>query len=189
MEKFKSLGFMGFPNYSITGNGMVFSHKNNKWLKFTKTTTGYYYVNLCNNSTPKPFRVHRLVGAAFLPNPKNKPYINHIDGNKLNNHVSNLEWSTPSENNKHAYKLGLKSPSNLKGSINGMFGKTGALSPFSKKVLCIETGQIFVNIREAAKWANLKKDGHIGCVCKGKRKNAGLHPETKKPLSWAYVNH
>jgi hypothetical protein len=56
----------------------------------------------------KNCRCHRLIASAFIPNPKNKPYINHIDGNKLNNNVDNLEWCTPAENDRHAAKLGLK---------------------------------------------------------------------------------
>lgn len=53
----------------------------------------------------KQYRVHRLVGFAFIPNPKNKPEINHLDGNKLNNHYKNLAWSTSSENNRHSYHV------------------------------------------------------------------------------------
>ncbi|MBQ4494908.1 MAG: HNH endonuclease [Selenomonadaceae bacterium] len=56
----------------------------------------------------KPFRIHRLVASAFIPNPENKPQVNHIDGHTMNNHISNLEWVTGSENQRHAVKAGLR---------------------------------------------------------------------------------
>ena len=55
------------------------------------------------------YRIHRLVAEAFIPNPLNLPVVNHIDGNKKNNHASNLEWCSYSENTKHAYKIGMQS--------------------------------------------------------------------------------
>lgn len=68
---------------------------------------GYLHVNLPKNGRYKRFRVHRLVAAAFLPNTYNKPAVNHIDGNKQNNDVNNLEWCTLSENTRHAFAHGL----------------------------------------------------------------------------------
>lgn len=68
----------------------------------------YHQVKLSFGEKLKGFKVHRLVAQAFIPNPQDKPEINHIDGNKINNHVSNLEWVTSSENQKHAFRIGLQ---------------------------------------------------------------------------------
>lgn len=70
-------------------------------LKCRLDSKGYFYVSLCKNATIKNFRVHRLVAIMFITNPKNKPEINHKDGVKINNEVSNLEWVTSSENMQH----------------------------------------------------------------------------------------
>lgn len=71
---------------------------------------GYYVVNLRKNRTSHVVPVHILVAKTFIPNPNNMPVINHKDGNKLNNHVSNLEWVTYAENNIHALRMGLRQP-------------------------------------------------------------------------------
>ena len=82
-------------------------------LKQSNTTTGYKKVELAKDGKKKSLRVHRLVATAFIPNPMNKPYINHIDGNRINNCVENLEWCTQHENVVHAYETGLNKISHI----------------------------------------------------------------------------
>jgi len=79
-----------------------------KLLKPFINRRGYLEVNLYKNSKSTTKIIHRLVAKAFIPNDFNKPQVNHIDGNKLNNKVSNLEWMSNSENQLHAYSLGLQ---------------------------------------------------------------------------------
>ena len=83
-----------------------------KILKHALNDSGYKIVVLAKNKKAKTLRVHRLVALAFIDNFENKPQVNHKDGNKLNNNVNNLEWCTNGENEKHAYKLGLKKLNN-----------------------------------------------------------------------------
>lgn len=107
-------------HYSVTEDGRVWSHKSNKFLK-PVLVNKYYSVNLCKpNQKVKSFRLHRIVAEAYLANPENKPQINHIDANKLNNSVSNLEWATQSENIRHAHDLGIYKSAML---INGDKGR------------------------------------------------------------------
>ena len=80
-----------------------------KLLSLTNTSTGYKKVELVKDGKRKGFKVHRLVAQAFIPNPDEKPQVNHIDGDKTNNYVDNLEWATASENSIHAYNTGLNS--------------------------------------------------------------------------------
>ena len=79
-----------------------------KLLSKTLSTTGYYKVELYKEKEKKSLRVHRLVAIAFIENPLNKEQVNHIDGNKLNNNVENLEWNTSLENIRHSISAGLR---------------------------------------------------------------------------------
>lgn len=111
-------------NYYVDMEGRVYSNRKfNKLTELKQSKTGHKgYVKVRINK--KDYFVHRLVAIAFLDNPENKETINHIDGNKSNNHVSNLEWSTRSENIQHAYDIGLHKPYNgIKDKGNNKFAK------------------------------------------------------------------
>ena len=95
-------------NYIVYTDGRVWSNFTNKF-KTAVNSRGYLAVNLSG----KLIKVHRLVAESFIPNTENKPQVNHIDGNKHNNDVSNLQWVTASENGKHAYANGLSKKEHL----------------------------------------------------------------------------
>lgn len=96
-------------NYSVSEDGIIRNDNTNKILS-QRIQQGYCHVGLTINGKAKSCRVHRLVAQAFIPNPENKPYVNHIDGIRSNNNVENLEWCTPKENTQHAVKTGLMLP-------------------------------------------------------------------------------
>ena len=89
-----------YDNYYIYDNGDVYNIATNKLLKGSVGEHGYKYYRLSKNGTKKMMYAHRLVAEHFLDNPNQLPVVNHIDGNKLNNNVNNLEWVTYSENTK-----------------------------------------------------------------------------------------
>lgn len=117
-----------------------------------RTAAVYNRVQLCG----KEKVVHRLVAQAFIPNPENKPEVNHIDGNKRNNHADNLEWVSHSENAIHSVYVLKKSPGDWS----------------RKRVRCVETGEIFKSQVEAAKTYHTSQ-GAIGNSARKNRPRAG----------------
>lgn len=112
----KEFTYSGFK-YSVSEEGKIFG-KHNVELKQRLNADGYPVVTLGDSNIRRSsIRVHRLVCESFVPNPENKPEVNHIDGNKQNNHYSNLEWATRIEQIHHAFRTGLSK--GKKGSENG----------------------------------------------------------------------
>lgn len=171
-------GYEGLYQVSNLGRVKSLRDKNKKYrekiLKQYKDNCGYYYITLSANSNIKKHKVHRLVAQAFILNPENKPQVNHIDGNKQNNTVSNLEWCTQEENMKHAYRTGLQK------------AKKGKDNSLSRKVICIDTGKKYGSTREAERLTGICQSDISKC-CRGKKKSAGKHPVTGEKLKWGYV--
>lgn len=132
MEEWKDIkGYEGM--YRISNKGNLYSYKSNRLLNIQKTKKGYA-ISIISNQGAKGKVIHRLVASAFIPNPENKPQVNHKDGNKLNNNVENLEWCTGSENVQHAQD------NNLSASVKGIKNSQSKL-----------TDQAVLDIRETYK--------------------------------------
>lgn len=111
MEKWNKISSL--ENFSISSYGNLRNDISGKILKHNILKTGYNQITIKPNGRfgkSKSVRIHREVAIAFIPNPMNLPQVNHIDGNKLNNNVTNLEWVTASQNQQHAVDSGLVIP-------------------------------------------------------------------------------
>lgn len=100
----------GYNDYYITSDGCVYSKKRaqTKKMSLSNDKDGYLILSLRKKGKSKTHRVHRLVANAFILNPENKNEVNHINGNKKDNRVENLEWCSCLENHQHSLKNGLK---------------------------------------------------------------------------------
>ena len=128
-------------------------------------TNGYVYVVLTKDTIEKNIRVHKLVAQAFIENSNNKPQINHIDGNKQNNRVDNLEWCTQSENELHAYRTGLANNDKRKikirqYSMDGKLLKTFNSLSEASKLTGVNIQKISLCINNKYKYRN-KKEKYI----------------------------
>ena len=158
----------------VSDNGDVRRIGSNKNCS-TRDRKGYLAVDLYENGERKTKRVHRLVAEAFIPNPDNKTEVNHKDGNKLNNNVSNLEWVTSKENVRHAWDNGLMKPSySMLGRKNPNGGRTGR--PFK----IVETGDVYETLKECEEAID-GNNRHINDCLRGRQKtHRGYHFEYLK---------
>ena len=108
MEEFRDV--VGLEDlFSISSSGRLFSKRSNKLLKLNNMNGYLAHVTKIGGRKGRTvvLKIHQLVARAFIPNLENKPFVNHIDGDRLNNSVDNLEWCTPKENSQHAFATGL----------------------------------------------------------------------------------
>lgn len=151
MEKFIVID--KFDNYAISNYGRIKNIKNGNILTPIQNPHGYMTYVFCQNGERKGFRIHRLVALYFIDNPMGLPYVNHIDGDKTNNNVKNLEWCTAKENDTHARLTGLKSQNKPIRACN---------------ILSSEVST-FYSIGEASSFLGINK-GNIHRVLSGKTK-------------------
>ena len=146
MEKWRDIpGYEGF--YQVSDLGNIRSIRFNKIRNMKSWDShGYRAVELCMNNNRYTVGIHRLVALTFIPNPENKPEVNHKDRNKSNNNVENLEWVTQSENVAHAYRHGVEPR------------PTHQDQPFQKEILDIIENKKYFSIREASRQTGHKRD-------------------------------
>lgn len=152
----------GYPNYQVSNMGNVKSLNYNKTgveriLKITKDKNGYLSVHLCKEGKVKYYLIHRLVASTFLDNPNNLPQVNHIDEDKTNNSVENLEFCTAEYNSNF-------------GTRNERIGKTNSIPilQFSKTDELIKKWDSIADIKRELGFIQ----GNISTCCRGRKKTA-----------------
>lgn len=191
-------GFEG--KYQINKNGEVRSLDMKVWggkgyyikkgriKKQHQNKHGYWCVGLSWDNKGKNYLVHRLLAEAFIPNPENKPFIDHINGNKSDNRLENLRWATAKENANNEN-------TKLYGEKQSMYGKKLSLEQRrkisergKKKIVCLNTGQVFDSLNDARDFYNMKDTTGLSKCCKRVQHSYGKDKETKENLAWAYYN-
>ena len=163
-----------YPMLGVSRSGRVFLVNSGSLSQCKPSSDGYVGIGLYDKKKKKNnlVRAHQLVAKAFIPNPNNKTWINHINGIKADNRVENLEWCTPAENVAHARKAGLSR--NRKGR---------AIKQIN--VITGEVIQTFPTVRAAAQAAKTDPPGIVMC-CKRKVLQNGMRPMCAK-YYWEYV--
>ena len=154
-----------FPKYEVNQFGDIRNKRTLHIKKPREDNWGYHQVGLNNGVHGKTYSktVHRIVADAFFDGEHSNLQVNHIDGNKQNNFIGNLEFVTASENVKHAYDSGIRKPSGGRGLI--------------RNIRIIETGQVFDNMAECAKFVKGDSGNISRCVNNPTRTYKGYHYE------------
>lgn len=174
------VGFLPIPGYDdsyfVSKEGEIWSEKSHRILKPVRANNGYAHIELFSRNGGKIFLIHRIVANVFIPNPENKPQVNHIDEDKMNNAVSNLEWVTAKENMSHGTRLqrqkastDYKSPSRVSAAReNGKARRKSVCQFFDGKLM-----KIYPSAKAAAIENNLNHSHICECANKTRYKHVG----------------
>lgn len=152
--------------YSVTEDGEIFSHQRTKCIRKSRIKEGgYVCLTLTTDYKKKNLYVHRAVAMCFVGNPHNHTEVNHIDGDKLNNHYTNLEWCSRKENQQHAVRLGLirnpKGGNHPSATMSEKVAREIKFSMGSNKEVSAKYGvhtSTVNSIRKGRSWKHLKED-------------------------------
>lgn len=150
-------------NILVSDSGIILRRKHGKWHELNQYINARGYMRIGTADKTVSQCVHSLVAETFVnnPDPLKKRYINHIDGNKLNNRAENLEWVTSGENQEHAYRIGLRDPSYIQKTM--------------RPITIVETGQTFRGIGDCARQIH-GNPGHIHeCLHGTRHSHRGFH--------------
>ena len=156
----KWVNVKNLPLYEVSENGDIRNTKTGRILKTNINQRGYETVCLHNKGKQINARVHRIVADSFYDGDHSGYDVNHIDGNKTNNAVNNLEWCTRKENIEHAYKTGLKA------------------EPYKVKVRIVETGEVYDSLVACGKAINADRCQIHRCLIGKEKSCKGYHFET-----------
>lgn len=170
-----------FPSYKINSDGIVININTNKVLKHC-INNGYYDVTLTKNKRHYRIKIHRLLANAFIPKVEDKPYIDHIDGNKLNNSIDNLRWVDSYDNYHNVITEAKTKNSIIEYNKVNKSVKVKAIDKFGNVT-------IYDSIGDAAKAVN-GDTGTISAICSNKikySKGYSYRPITHKGYKWRYL--
>ena len=160
-----------FKNIFVEGD-KIYVYRNNNYHQLSQwiDNVGYYQVVFRQEGKRKYVRVHRLIAETLIPNPNNLPQVNHIDGNKLNNNIDNLEWTTNAINTQHGYDNNLYRSKRRKHSVE-------VIDKISKERF------MFKSIRECADKLNLNRKTITSILKGNKTNNYPYHFKYKESVS------